>query len=155
MSFLRDYWETLMHIVCLSATRLSCGQLSRLTSNNFICCHTETEREDHDFCLSLSHYTDTNPTSRDQAPLGIELMPSAPPMQKVVSTAMKTQEKKSKSYPQHIFGAHCSIQSTCTFIAKSKCGGSAAHVLFYIDHLSSYSSIIQYHSLSPFSSSKK
>ena len=27
----------------------------------------ETEREDHDFCLSRSHYTDTDPISRGRA----------------------------------------------------------------------------------------
>ena len=27
----------------------------------------ETERGDHDFCLSRSHYTDTDPTSKEQA----------------------------------------------------------------------------------------
>ena len=28
----------------------------------------ETELGDHDFCISQSHYTDTNPTSRERAP---------------------------------------------------------------------------------------
>ena len=36
----------------------------------------ETERGDHDFCLSRSHYTDTNPTSRERAATaGINLGP--------------------------------------------------------------------------------
>ena len=61
-------------IVCLvgfltpsSSTRLYHGRIPRLTSDNFTCCHTETKRGDHDFCLSQSHYTDTYPTSREWA----------------------------------------------------------------------------------------
>ena len=50
-----------------SAARLSRGQDPRLTSDNFPCCHIETEREDHDLCLSQSHYTETDPTSRERA----------------------------------------------------------------------------------------
>ena len=38
-------------------------QYLRLPSDNFTCCHTETEREDHDLCLNQSHYTDTDLTS--------------------------------------------------------------------------------------------
>ena len=34
-------------------------------TDNFTCRHTETERGDHDFCLSGSHYTDKDPTSRE------------------------------------------------------------------------------------------
>ena len=48
-----------------SETRLSRGLISRLTSDNFTDCHTETERGDHD--LSRLHYTDTDPTSRERA----------------------------------------------------------------------------------------
>ena len=44
-----------------TATRLSRGRTPRLTSDNFTCCHTEIERGDHDCCLSLPHYTDTDP----------------------------------------------------------------------------------------------
>ena len=50
-----------------SATRLSRGRVPRLTSDNFTCCHTETKRGDHFFCLSQSHYTDTDPNSRERA----------------------------------------------------------------------------------------
>ena len=45
-----------------SAARLYHGQVPILTSNNFTCCHTETEWGDHDFCLGRAHYTDTDPT---------------------------------------------------------------------------------------------
>ena len=50
-----------------SVTRLSRGRVPRLMSENFTCCHTETEQEDHDFCLSRSHYTDIDPTSKERA----------------------------------------------------------------------------------------
>ena len=39
----------------------------------------ETELGDHDFCLSRSHYTDTDPTSRERAATaGIESGTSSP-----------------------------------------------------------------------------
>ena len=39
----------------------------------------ETELGDHDFCLSRSHYTDTDPTSRERAAIaGIEPGTSSP-----------------------------------------------------------------------------
>ena len=39
----------------------------------------ETERADHDFCLSQSHYTDTDSTSRERAATaGIEPRTSSP-----------------------------------------------------------------------------
>ena len=37
---------------------------TRPSGRHFTCCYTETEQGDHDFCLSHSHYTDTNQTSR-------------------------------------------------------------------------------------------
>ena len=49
-----------------STTRLYRGKIPRLTSDNFTCCHTRDWAGDHDFCLSRSHYTDTNPTSRER-----------------------------------------------------------------------------------------
>ena len=45
-----------------SATGLYRGRVPRLTPGNFTCCHTRDR--DHDFCLSQSHYTNTDPTSR-------------------------------------------------------------------------------------------
>ena len=38
-----------------SATRLYRRRVPRQTFDNFTCCHTETERGDHDFCLSRAH----------------------------------------------------------------------------------------------------
>ena len=46
--------------------------VSRLTSDNFRCCHTGTEGTDYDFCLSRSHYADTELTSRERVP-GVRL----------------------------------------------------------------------------------
>ena len=43
-----------------STASLSRRQVPRLTSDNFSRCHAETERGHHDFCLSRSHYTDTD-----------------------------------------------------------------------------------------------
>ena len=52
----------------LRPRQLSRGRITRLTSGNFTCCHTETERRDYDFCLSKSHYTDTDRTIRERDP---------------------------------------------------------------------------------------
>ena len=52
-------------IMSSSTTRLSPQQIPRLTSDNFRCCHRETEQGDCDFCLNQSHRTDTDPTSRE------------------------------------------------------------------------------------------
>ena len=59
--------DSLQHMSS-SATRLSWERVPKLTSENFACCHTETEREDRDFSLSQLHYTDTDLISREQAP---------------------------------------------------------------------------------------
>ena len=70
---IHDRCSQICGVVCLfgfltssSATRLSHGRVPRLTSDNFTCCHTETEQGDHDLCFSRSHYTDTDPTSGEQ-----------------------------------------------------------------------------------------
>ena len=60
---MKTTWIFVIEVYCLfvglggfltssSATRLSRGQVQRLTSDNFTCCHTETEQRDHDFRLS-------------------------------------------------------------------------------------------------------
>ena len=46
-----------------SSTRLYRGRAARLMSDNFYMLPHETERGDHDFCLSQSHYTEIYPTS--------------------------------------------------------------------------------------------
>ena len=50
------------------ATTLSCRQVPRLTSDFFCVLPHRDWAEVHDFCLSRSHYTDTNPTRRERAP---------------------------------------------------------------------------------------
>ena len=58
--------------------RLSRGRIPRLTSDTFKCCHKDnchkdTERGNCDFCLSRSHYTNTDSASKERAPgAGIE-----------------------------------------------------------------------------------
>ena len=47
-----------------SASKLYRGWVLRMTSDNFTCCHTRDGAGRHDFCLTHSHYTDTDPTSR-------------------------------------------------------------------------------------------
>ena len=60
-------------LISTSAIRLYCERAPTLTSDNFTCFHTETERGEHDFCLSRSHYSDTDPISRERiARAGIE-----------------------------------------------------------------------------------
>ena len=46
-----------------SSTRLYRGRAARLMSDNFYMLPHETERVDHDLCLSQSHYTEIDPTS--------------------------------------------------------------------------------------------
>ena len=48
-----------------STTMLYRGRVPRLTILR--AATHETEWGDHDFCLSRSHYTDTDPTSRERA----------------------------------------------------------------------------------------
>ena len=61
-----------------SATKLSCRQVLRPTSDIFMCCHNKSERGDHQFCLRRSHYTDTDPTTMEQAPVRIKPLTSWP-----------------------------------------------------------------------------
>ena len=58
---------------------ISFSRSLKLTSDKFKCCYTETERVDHDICLSRAYYTSTDPTSRELVPgAGIEPMISWP-----------------------------------------------------------------------------
>ena len=63
-----------------STTRLYRGRAPRQSILTILRAATlETELGDHDFCLSRSHYTDTDPTSRERAATaGIEPGTSAP-----------------------------------------------------------------------------
>ena len=69
-----------MCFVCLCGflTFSSAARLYRRWSENSMCCHTETELGNHDFSLRWSHYTDTDPTSRERVPgAGIKLKTSS------------------------------------------------------------------------------
>ena len=46
-----------------SSTRLYLGRAARLMSDNFYMLPHTRQLGDHDFCLSQSHYTETDPTS--------------------------------------------------------------------------------------------
>ena len=60
-------------LTSLSATRPSHRRVPRLTSDNFMCCHTETEREDHDF--SARHIlTPTQPVGNGREEITHELL---------------------------------------------------------------------------------
>ena len=63
-----------------STNRLYSRRVQRLTSDSFFRAAThETERGHHGFCISRSHYTDTDPTSRErEATAGIEPRTSSP-----------------------------------------------------------------------------
>ena len=63
-----------------STTRLYRGRAPRQERLTILRAAThETELNDHDFCLSRSHYTDTDPTSRERAATaGIEPGTSSP-----------------------------------------------------------------------------
>ena len=63
-----------------STTRLYCGRAPRQERLTILRAAThETELGDHDFCLNRSHYTDTDPTSRERAATaGIEPGTSSP-----------------------------------------------------------------------------
>ena len=77
-----------------STTRLYRGRAPRQERLTILCAAThETELGDHDFCLSQSHYTDTDPTCRERAATaGIEPGTSSPGV-----TRYLTKQKKKKS----------------------------------------------------------
>ena len=81
-----------------SGTTLYRRWVPRLTTDNFTCCNThETERGDHDFCLGWSHYTDTDPTSREPAATqGIEPRTSSPGVVGSTDCATPPPQKKKK-----------------------------------------------------------
>ena len=54
-------------LTSLSTTRLYPGRAPRLTSDKFYVLPHTRQLGDRDFCLSRSHYTDTNQTSRERA----------------------------------------------------------------------------------------
>ena len=63
----------------------------------------ETELGDHDFCLSRSHYTDTDPTSRERAATaGIEPSTSSPGVARSTYWATAPPEAVAQSVMVHV-----------------------------------------------------
>ena len=53
---------------CLTSQQQASVSQGRICSDNFTCCHTETEVADQTFYLTQSQYTDTGPTSPSADP---------------------------------------------------------------------------------------
>ena len=54
---------------CLTSQQHASVSQGRICSDNFTCCHTETEVADPTFYLTQSQYTDTGPTSPSADPI--------------------------------------------------------------------------------------
>ena len=54
---------------CLTSQQHASVSQGRICSDNFTCCHTETEAADPTFHLTQSQYTDTGPTSPSADPI--------------------------------------------------------------------------------------
>ena len=54
---------------CLTSQQHASVSQARICSDNFTCCHAETEVADHIFYLTQSQYTDTRPTSPSADPV--------------------------------------------------------------------------------------
>ena len=54
---------------CLTSQQYANVSQGRICSDNFTCCHTETEAADPTFYLTQSQYTDTGPTSPSADPI--------------------------------------------------------------------------------------
>ena len=61
--------EELVVVCCLTSQEHASVSQERICSDNFTCCHTETEVADQRFYLSQSRYTDTGPTSSSTDPI--------------------------------------------------------------------------------------
>ena len=54
---------------CLTSQQQASVPQGRICSDNFTCCHTETEVADQTFYLTQSQYTDAGPTSPSADPI--------------------------------------------------------------------------------------
>ena len=59
----------LLVVHCLTSQQQASVSHGRICSDNFKCCHTETEVADPTFHLTQSQYTDTEPTSPSADPI--------------------------------------------------------------------------------------
>ena len=58
-----------MFVGCLTSQQQASACQGRICSDDFTCCHTETEVADPTFHLTQSQYTDTEPTSPSTDPI--------------------------------------------------------------------------------------
>ena len=58
-----------MLVGCLTSQQRASVSQGRICSDNFTCCHTETEVADQTFHLTQAQYTDTGPTSPSTDPI--------------------------------------------------------------------------------------
>ena len=61
--------QLLLFVGCLTSQQQPSVSQGRICSDNFTCCHTETEVADPTFYLTQSQYTDTGPTSPSTDPI--------------------------------------------------------------------------------------
>ena len=59
----------MLFVDCLTSQQHASVSQGRICSDNFTCCHTETEVADQTFHLTQSQYTDTGPTSHSTDPI--------------------------------------------------------------------------------------
>ena len=62
-------WFVCLLVGCLTSQQHASVSQGRICSDNFTCCHTETEAADQTFHLTQSQYTDTGPTSPSADPI--------------------------------------------------------------------------------------
>ena len=58
-----------LFVGCLTSQQHASVSQGRICTDNFTCCHTETEAADQTFYLTQSQYTDTGPTSPSADPI--------------------------------------------------------------------------------------
>ena len=58
-----------LFVGCLMSQQQACVSQGQICSDNFMCCHTETEVADQTFYLTQSQYTDTRQTSPSADPI--------------------------------------------------------------------------------------
>ena len=58
-----------LFVGCLTSQQQASVSQGLISSDNFTCCHTETEVADPTFYLNQSQYTDTGPTSPSADPI--------------------------------------------------------------------------------------
>ena len=61
--------QSSLFVGCLTSQQHASVSQGRICSDNFTCCHTETEAADQTFHLTQSQYTDTGPTSPSADPI--------------------------------------------------------------------------------------